>query len=208
MFSGVNPQGCEVESFKAPSTLEQRHDFLWRHAIRLPKRGHIGIHNRSWYEEVLVARVHPGILESQPLPDAVRGPKIFEQRIEDIAAFERYLARQGTVILKFFLNLGRDEQRERFLARINEPDKNWKFEAGDARERRHWDDYMHAYEKAIRGTAAPHAPWYVVPADRKWLTRLVVAEAIVEALEALDLQYPTVSSAAREAMDSAHKELR
>jgi PPK2 family polyphosphate:nucleotide phosphotransferase len=203
VFSGVNPQGCQVESFAAPSTLERSHDFLWRHAVALPRRGRIGIHNRSWYEEVLVPRVHPSVLMTAHLPPALVGPQIWAQRLEDIAAYERFLARQGTVILKFFLNVSQEEQRERLLARIDEPDKNWKFRAEDLTESRLWPDYMAAYTDAIRATAAPHAPWFVVPADRKWVTRLVVAEAIIEALESLDLHYPTLDSETKAALARA-----
>lgn len=194
VFSGVNPQGCEVESFSAPSTLERNHDFLWRHVVALPRRGRIGIHNRSWYEEVLVARIHPELIRSSYLPPRLVTDAIWDERLEDISAFERYLARQGTVVLKFYLHLGREEQRKRLLARIDEPDKNWKFRAGDLDDRARWDDYRHAYEHAVRATAAPHAPWFIVPADRKWLTRLIVAEAIIEAMEALDLAYPNVTA--------------
>jgi PPK2 family polyphosphate:nucleotide phosphotransferase len=207
VFSGLNPQGCHVTSFKAPSTLELDHDFLWRHVVNLPARGMIGIHNRSWYEEVLVVRVHPEILERQKLPPRLVTKRIWEERLEDIAAFERYLARQGVVVLKFFLNVSKQEQRERFLARIEEPEKNWKFQAGDVAERRHWDDYQAAYEAAIRATAAPHAPWYVVPADRKWFTRLVVAGALAEALEGLALHYPVMTDEERAALERARAEL-
>jgi len=208
VFSGLNPQGCHVTSFKAPSTLELDHDFLWRHVVNLPARGMIGIHNRSWYEEVLIARVHPEILAKQKLPDEMRDRKrLMDERLEDIAAFERYLARQGTVVLKFFLHVGKDEQRRRFLSRIEEPEKNWKFNAGDVAERRRWDDYQDAYETAIRATAAPHAPWYVIPADNKPFARLAVSVALSEALEALDLRYPEVSEAERAALEEARKEL-
>ncbi len=208
VFSGLNPQGCHVTSFKAPSTLELDHDFLWRHVVNLPARGMIGIHNRSWYEEVLIARVHPEVLGKQKLPREMRDRKrLMDERLEDIAAFERYLARQGTVILKFFLHIGKEEQRRRFLARIEEPEKNWKFNAGDVAERRHWDAYQDAYETAIRATAAPHAPWHVVPADNKPFARLVVSVAISEALEALDLHYPRVSDEERAALEEARKAL-
>ena len=207
VFSGVNPQGCEVESFGAPSTLERNHDFLWRHSVALPRRGRIGIHNRSWYEEVLVARVHPEILRAAPIPPGLVTGAIWDERLEDIAAYERYLARQGTVILKFYLHVGREEQRERLLARIDEPEKNWKFREGDLDDRARWDDYRDAYEAAIRATAAPHAPWFVVPADRKWLTRLVVAEAIIEAMEALDLAYPDASPEVRASLARSRERL-
>jgi PPK2 family polyphosphate:nucleotide phosphotransferase len=208
VFSGVNPQGCHVVSFKAPTATELDHDFLWRHSTALPSRGQIGIHNRSWYEEVLVARIHPAILDSQKLPPRLRTEKIWEERLEDIAAYERYLGRQGTVVLKFFLNVSQEEQRQRFLKRIEEPEKNWKFNAGDVRERKHWDAYQDAYEQAIRATATPEAPWYVVPADRKWFTRLVVVAAIGRALEQLDLHYPRVTEEERRALIQAGEELR
>jgi len=203
VFSGVNPQGCHVVSFKAPTATELDHDFLWRHMRELPARGMIGIHNRSWYEEVLVVRVHEDILARQKLPDAVRGPRVFEQRLADIAATEAYLARQGTLILKFFLHVSREEQRRRFLERIEDPAKNWKFDPRDIAERARWDEYMAAYEAAIRATAAPHAPWFVVPADAKWFTRLVVAAAIGEALRGLGLAYPEPDAAQRAALDAA-----
>jgi PPK2 family polyphosphate:nucleotide phosphotransferase len=208
VFSGVNPQGCHVASFKAPTATELDHDFLWRHVLALPSRGQIGIHNRSWYEEVLVARVHPTILERQKLPPALHGKAIWDERLEDIAAFERYLARQGTVVIKFFLNVSPEEQKRRFLKRIEEPEKNWKFSAADVGERAHWDDYMKAYQAAIRATATPQAPWYVVPADRKWFTRLVVAAAICRTLEALNLHYPEVSEADRRALVQAREALQ
>ncbi|WP_439597283.1 polyphosphate kinase 2 family protein [Falsiroseomonas sp.] len=207
VFSGVNPQGCHVVSFKAPNATELDHDFLWRHTTALPSRGQIGIHNRSWYEEVLVARVHPAVLEGQKLPPRLRTERIWEERLEDIAAYERYLGRQGTVVLKFFLNISPEEQRQRFLKRIEEPEKNWKFNAGDVSERRHWDDYQAAYEAAIRATATPEAPWYVVPADRKWFTRLVVVAAIGRALEQLDLHYPVVTAEECRALIQAGEEL-
>ncbi len=207
VFSGVNPQGCQVHSFKAPTPVDLDHDFLWRHSTALPERGRIGIHNRSWYEEVLVVRVHPDFLAGQKLPPRVVGKNIWEERLEDIAAYERYLSRQGTVVLKFFLNVSREEQKRRFLSRIDEPEKNWKFSANDVAERAHWDAYMTAYEAAIRGTAGRHAPWFVVPADAKWFTRLVVVAAIVEALEGLDLHYPKVTKAQKAALEVARKAL-
>lgn len=207
VFSGVNPQGCHAVSFKAPTSTEPDHDYLWRHAVALPPRGMIGIHNRSWYEEVLVARIHPAILEAQKLPPRLRNPRIFDDRLEDIAAYERYLSRQGIVVLKFFLNVSRDEQRARFLARIAEPEKNWKFNAGDVAERAHWDDYQAAYQAAIRATATPDAPWFVVPADTKWFTRMVVSAAIAEALESLDLHYPEPTAAERRALQEAKEAL-
>ena len=207
VFSGVNPQGCQVHSFKAPTPVDLDHDFLWRHSTALPERGRIGIHNRSWYEEVLVVRVHPDFLAGQKLPPRVVGKNIWDERLEDIAAYERYLSRQGTVVLKFFLNVSREEQKRRFLSRIDEPEKNWKFSANDVAERAHWDAYMTAYEAAIRGTAGRHAPWFVVPADAKWFTRLVVVAAIVEALEGLDLHYPKVTKAQKAALEVARKAL-
>ena len=207
VFSGVNPQGCQVHSFKAPTSVDLDHDFLWRHSLALPERGRIGIHNRSWYEEVLVVRVHPRFLAHQKLPPTLVGKRIWDERLEDIAAYERYLARQGTVVLKFFLNVSQAEQKRRFLARIEEPEKNWKFSAGDVAERAHWDAYMKAYEAAIRGTAAPHAPWFVVPADTKWFTRLAVVAAIIEALEGLDLHYPKVTKEQQAALEVARKAL-
>jgi PPK2 family polyphosphate:nucleotide phosphotransferase len=207
VFSGVNPQGCQVHSFKAPNAMELDHDFLWRHSTALPERGRIGIHNRSWYEEVLVVRVHPEYLAGQKLPPRLVGKSVWDERLEDIAAYERYLARQGTVVLKFFLNVSKAEQKKRFLARIDEPEKNWKFSAGDVSERGHWDAYMAAYEAAIRGTAAKHAPWFVVPADTKWFTRLVVVAAIVQALEGLGLHYPKVTKAQKAALERAREAL-
>ncbi len=203
VFSGLNPQGCHVAAFKQPSPTELDHDFLWRHVQALPSRGQIGIHNRSWYEEVLVARVHPEILARQKLPRQVVTKRIWDERLEDIAGFERYLARQGTVVLKFFLNVSPEEQKKRFLERLDEPEKNWKFSAADVAERRHWDTYMEAYEEAIGATATPQSPWYVVPADRKWFTRLVVVAAIHRALAGLDLHYPTVSEGQRAALSEA-----
>lgn len=194
VMSGLNPQGCQVFSFKQPSHEDLDHDFLWRHVKCLPERGRIGIFNRSYYEEVLVVRVHPDILKSQKLPALCVSKRIWDERLADIAHFEEYLTRQGTIILKFFLNVSREEQRKRFLDRLDKPQKHWKFSAADARERRYWSDYMHAYEEAITATASRQAPWYVVPADNKWFTRLVVAAAIVEAVEELHLTYPRVSA--------------
>lgn len=207
VFSGVNPQGCHVASFKAPNSTELDHDFLWRHQQWLPQRGQIGIHNRSWYEEVLVARVHPAILDRQKLPPKLVTKRIYDERLEDIAAYERYLARQGVVVLKFFLHVSEEEQRRRFLKRIDEPEKNWKFSANDVQERQHWDDYMKAYQAAIRATAAPHAPWYVVPADRKWFSRLIVVAAIARALEGLGLHYPEVTAQQRASLMQAREAL-
>jgi len=194
VMSGINPQGCQVYSFKAPSAEELDHDFLWRHAKGLPERGHIGIFNRSYYEEVLVVRVHPDILEQQKLPAACVSKDIWTERLADIARFEHYLTRQGTIILKFFLHVSRAEQKKRFLDRLDKPQKHWKFQISDVRERAHWSDYLAAYEEAIRATASRQAPWFVVPADNKWFTRLVVAAAIVQALDALDLSYPRVGA--------------
>ena len=194
VMSGLNPQGVQVFSFKQPSAEDLDHDFLWRHVKSLPERGRIGIFNRSYYEEVLVVRVHPDILKSQKLPAPCVSKHIWDERLSDIAHFEKYLTRQGTIVLKFFLNVSRDEQRKRFLDRLDKPQKHWKFSAADVRERRYWSDYMHAYEEAITATASTHAPWYVVPADNKWFTRLVVAAAIVEAVEELHLTYPRVSA--------------
>jgi PPK2 family polyphosphate:nucleotide phosphotransferase len=207
VMSGINPQGCQVSSFKAPSPEELDHDYLWRTAKRLPERGRIGIFNRSYYEEVLVVRVHEKILEAQKLPKKVRSKKIWKERFEDIAAFERYLARQGFVILKFFLHVSKKEQKERFLARLDRPEKNWKFSEADIRERGYWSTYQRAYEDAIRATAAPHAPWFVVPADRKWFSRLVVAAAIHDALERLKLAYPTVSDERKKELAACRAEL-
>lgn len=207
VMSGVNPQGCQVYSFKVPSSEELNHDFLWRTTVRLPERGRIGIFNRSYYEEVLVVRVHPDILARQRLPEKLVTKNIWKERFEDIRHFERFIARNGIVPVKFFLNLSREEQKKRFLARLDEPEKNWKFSMGDVAERRLWPRYMAAYQAMIRATAAPHAPWYVVPADNKWFARLVVASAIVETLEALDLRFPEVSPDARAEMQAARKAL-
>ncbi len=207
VMSGVNPAGVHVTSFKAPSEEERDHDWMWRHWRSLPERGRIGIFNRSHYEEVLVVRVHESILESQRLPRELVSKKIFDERLADIANFEDFLARNGTRTLKFFLHVSKAEQKKRFLERIDDPDKNWKFAVGDVSERSHWDAYHSAYEEAIRRTAAPHAPWYVVPADKKWFTRLVVAEAIVDALEGLDLRRPPIDSAHRATLDAARRGL-
>jgi PPK2 family polyphosphate:nucleotide phosphotransferase len=207
VMRGVNPQGCEVHAFKVPSPEELDHDFLWRCAKRAPGRGRIGVFNRSHYEEVLVVRVHPELLERQRIPAELVTEDLWAERIEDIAAFERHLARSGTRILKFFLNVSKEEQKERFLARLDEPEKNWKFSPVDVAERAHWDEYMLAYEDAIRGTAFPHAPWYVVPADRKWFARWVISDAIVAALEALRLEYPSIPPAERDALEKARRAL-
>jgi PPK2 family polyphosphate:nucleotide phosphotransferase len=208
VMSGVNPQGCQVFSFKQPSSEELAHDFLWRYAKSLPERGRIGIFNRSYYEEVLVVRVHEDILKGQQLPPQLVTKRIWDERLSDIAHFEDYLTRQGTIVLKFFLHLSPKEQKKRFMKRLDQPDKHWKFSSADVRERRFWDDYMHAFEEAIRATASKRAPWYVVPADNKWFTRLVVAAAIVEAVETLDLAYPTVDAAKEKELKAARAELK
>jgi PPK2 family polyphosphate:nucleotide phosphotransferase len=205
VMSGINPQGCQVYSFKAPSELELQHDFLWRTTRCLPERGHIGIFNRSYYEEVLVVRVHPEILKSQKTPASLVGKNVWEERFEDIRCFEQHMARSGTVIRKFFLNVSKKEQKRRFLARLEEPEKNWKFSAADIRERACWEDYQKAYEDMICNTATEHAPWYVVPADNKWFTRLVVSTVLVDTLEALDLAYPKVDEAKRKELEAAKK---
>jgi len=205
VMSGINPQGCQVFSFKAPSDLELQHDFLWRTTRCLPERGHIGIFNRSYYEEVLVVRVHPNILKSQKTPPSLVGKKIWEERFEDIRCFEHHMARSGTVIRKFFLNVSKKAQKQRFLARLDEPEKNWKFSAADIRERACWDDYQKAYEDMIANTATEHAPWYVVPADNKWFTRLVVSTVIIDTLKSLDLAYPKVDDAKLKELAAAKK---
>jgi PPK2 family polyphosphate:nucleotide phosphotransferase len=202
VMSGLNPQGVQVFSFKQPSEDDLDHDFLWRHVKSLPERGRIGIFNRSYYEEVLVVRVHPDILKRQKLPAPCVSERIWDERLADIAHFEDYLTRQGTIVLKFFLNVSREEQRKRFLDRLDKPQKHWKFSTADVRERRYWSDYMHAYEEAITATASKEAPWYIVPADNKWFTRLVVAAAIVEAVEELHLAYPRVSAQKMEELRS------
>jgi PPK2 family polyphosphate:nucleotide phosphotransferase len=193
VMSGLNPQGCQVSSFKQPSEEELDQDFLWRHVKCLPQRGRIGIFNRSYYEEVLVVRVHPELLRAQRLPAPCVSKHIWDERLSDIAHFEKYLSRQGTVVLKFFLHVSRQEQKRRFLERLDKPDKRWKFSLSDVHERGYWRDYMRAYEEAITATASRRAPWFVVPADNKWFTRLVVAAAIVAAVEELQLAYPRVS---------------
>ncbi len=205
VMSGVNPQGCQVYSFKGPSELELQHDFLWRTTRDLPERGHIGIFNRSYYEEVLVVRVHPEILKSQKTPKSLVGKKIWDERFEDIRGFERHMARNGTVIRKFFLHLSKKEQKSRFLARLDEPAKNWKFSAADIHERKYWDEYQDAYEDMIRNTASEHAPWYVVPADNKWFSRLVISTVLVDTLESLNLEYPEVADAKRKELEAAKK---
>jgi len=208
VMKGVNPQGCEVHSFKQPSEEELDHDFMWRTARRLPERGRIGIFNRSYYEEVLVVRVHPEILAKEKMPAKLVTKDIWKERFKDIRAFERYLARNGTLILKFFLHVSQEEQKRRFLERIEEPSKNWKFSMGDVAERKLWDKYMAAYEDMIRHTSRPEAPWHVVPADNKWFTRIVVAAEVVEALDRLGLKYPKVTGAARRELEKARQILR
>jgi PPK2 family polyphosphate:nucleotide phosphotransferase len=207
VMSGVNPQGCQVFSFKQPSLEELDHDFMWRYSKRLPERGRIGIFNRSYYEEVLIVRVHAAILKQQKIPQPLVDKRIWDERLADIAHFEDYLTRQGIIILKFFLNMSRDEQKKRFMKRLDRPEKNWKFSASDVHERKFWGDYMRAYEEAIRATASKHAPWFVVPADNRWFTRLVVAAAIVEAVEQLDLKYPTVGAGKKKELATMRAEL-
>jgi PPK2 family polyphosphate:nucleotide phosphotransferase len=196
VMSGVNPQGCEVHDFKAPSQIELDHDFLWRASVALPRRGHIGIFNRSYYEEGLVVRVHPELLARQSLPPKLITNTIWNERFQDINAFERHLARNGIVPIKVYLHISKKEQRKRLVTRIDDPDKRWKFNAGDLEERKLWDPYIEAYDDLIRATATEEAPWYVVPADHKWFTRLVVAAAMVERLEAIDPKYPTLDEGA------------
>jgi PPK2 family polyphosphate:nucleotide phosphotransferase len=207
VMSGVNPQGTQVHSFKAPSHEELSHEFLWRCMKVLPQRGLVCIFNRSYYEEVLVVRVHPELLEAQKLPATANGKKIWKNRFEDINNFERYLVRNGTLILKFFLNMSKEEQRRRLLARIDTPDKNWKFSLSDVKERGYWDDYMRAYEDALIHTSTKWAPWYVVPADHKWFTRAVVADVIASKLKSLRLEYPQVSAEYRRQLQKAKKGL-
>ena len=207
VMSGVNPQGCQVYSFKQPSAQELAHDFMWRYAKCFPDRGRIGIFNRSYYEEVLVVRVHEEILERQKLPPSLVGKRIWDERLADIAHFEDYLTRQGVIILKFFLHLSRKEQKKRFMERLDNPEKHWRFSTSDVHERKFWGDYMHAFQEAIRATASEHAPWYVVPADNKWFTRLVVAAAIVEVVEQLDLAYPKVGAEKMKELAAARAEL-
>jgi len=203
VMSGVNPQGCQVHSFKAPSNEELDHDFLWRSAKALPERGRIGIFNRSYYEEVLVVRVHEDLLARQKLPEICTGKDIWEDRFKDIKNFESYLARNGILVLKFFLHVSKKEQKKRFLERLDQPEKNWKFSSTDAKERGHWKEYMHAYEDLIQNTAQKRAPWFVVPADNKWFTRLVVAAAIIDALEDLDLHFPKVGEEQKKQLEEA-----
>jgi PPK2 family polyphosphate:nucleotide phosphotransferase len=207
VMSGVNPQGCDVRPFKAPSTQELDHDYLWRCLRVLPNRGHIGIFNRSYYEETLIVRVHPELLARQKLPPQLVTRTLWKDRFHDIRQLERYLARNGVLVRKFFLHVSKDEQRRRFLERIENPDKNWKFSMADVREREHWTDYMRAYEDMIRHTATPEAPWYVVPADNKWFTRLVVAAAVIDALGSLKLKYPTLGAEQARELGEAHRVL-
>jgi len=207
VMSGVNPQGCQVFSFKSPTSEDLDHDYLWRCVKCLPERGRIGIFNRSYYEETLVVRVHREFLEKQKIPPDLVTKDIWDERFQDIRSFERYLSRNGVCIRKFFLHVSRKEQKKRFLERIEQPEKNWKFSANDAKERRYWDDYMQAYEDTIRNTATKAAPWYVVPADNKWFTRVVVAAAVIEALDDLDLEYPKVPDSKLKELAAAKKEL-
>ncbi|PWT88501.1 MAG: hypothetical protein C5B54_10520 [Acidobacteria bacterium] len=207
VMSGINPQGCQVYSFKSPSSEDLDHDYLWRCMKALPERGRIGIFNRSYYEEVLVVRVHPEFLKGQKIPADLMEKDIWENRYKDIRSFERYLARNGYAIRKFFLHVSHKEQKKRFLERIDNPDKNWKLSVGDAKERSFWKDYMGAYEDMIRNTATEYAPWYVVPADNKWFTRIVVASAVIEALSSLNLQYPKVNDAKRKELQAVKQTL-
>lgn len=207
VMSGINPQGCQVHSFKAPSPQELDHDFLWRTSMALPERGRIGLFNRSYYEEVLVVRVHPEILGRQKLPPELVTKRIWEERFEDIRNFESYIGRNGIVPIKFFLHVSKEEQRKRFLERLEEPDKRWKFSMGDVAERKLWDRYMEAYEDTIRSTASPQAPWYIVPADNKWFARLVIAGAIVNTLEKLDLAFPKIEGEPVKELDKVRRAL-
>jgi PPK2 family polyphosphate:nucleotide phosphotransferase len=207
VMAGVNPQGCQVHSFKQPSEEELNHDYMWRSNTRLPARGQIGIFNRSYYEEVLVVRVHPEILKKERIPEELVGEDLWKKRFEDIGNTEKYLTRNGIVIRKFFLNLSKKEQKRRFLQRLENPEKNWKFSAADVRERECWDDYMKAYEEMIAATSTKAAPWYVVPADNKWYTRVVVAAAIVDTLKGLKLEYPKLTPEERKQLEAAKREL-
>ena len=208
VMSGINPQGCQVFSFKVPSEEDLNHDFLWRSTKCLPERGRIGIFNRSYYEEVLVVRVHPEWLERQKLPPGLVGKKIWKERFQSINAYERHLTRNGIVVRKFFLHLSRQEQRRRLLERLEKPDKNWKFSLADLKERECWDDYREAYEEAIAETASEEAPWYIVPADNKWFSHLVVAEVVIETLEQLKLKYPEVDPAKRKELAEVRRRLQ
>jgi len=207
VMSGINPQGCQVFSFKKPSSEEMDHDYLWRCMKRLPERGRIGVFNRSYYEETLIVRVHQQILAGQKLPKKLVTKNIWKQRFEDIRGFEKYLTRNGTVICKFFLHVSKEEQLKRFMARLDTPEKNWKFSVDDVAERKHWDDYQKAYQDMILNTATKHAPWHVVPADNKWFTRLTVASAIIDTLDKLDLQFPKVSAAKKKELVAARTQL-
>jgi PPK2 family polyphosphate:nucleotide phosphotransferase len=207
VMSGLNPQGCQVWPFKAPSEEELDHDFLWRHAVRLPERGRIGIHNRSWYEETLVVRVHQELLDNERLPSDLVTKNIWDERFESIIDFERHLARNGTVIRKFFLHVSKEEQRKRLLQRLKDPSKNWKFSARDVDERERWGQYMKVYEQCVRATSTKHAPWYVMPADHKWFLRLAVAAVVIDALEGMDLAYPEPTDEQRTAFATARKVL-
>jgi PPK2 family polyphosphate:nucleotide phosphotransferase len=207
VMSGINPQGCQVSSFKGPTSEDLDHDYLWRCVKQLPERGRIGIFNRSYYEETLVVRVHPEFLAAQKLPKECVTKNIWEERFQDIRAFERYLNRNGTVVVKFFLHVSKREQQKRFLERLDNPDKNWKFSLNDAKERGFWDDYMDAYEQTIRETATENSPWYVVPADNKWFTRVIVAAGVIDTLASLKLQYPKVSAAKRRELGAVRKAL-
>jgi PPK2 family polyphosphate:nucleotide phosphotransferase len=207
VMSGVNPQGCQVSSFKAPSSEDLDHDFLWRCQKHLPERGRIGIFNRSYYEEVLVVRVHEAILKGQKLPEKLITKDIWEERFQDIRNFEKYLNRNGTIVIKFFLNVSKKEQKERFIERVDDPNKNWKFSAADAKERGYWDDYMHAYQELIKNTSTKKSPWYVIPADNKSYARIAIASAIITALDEMDLEYPKVSSAKIAELQSVKKTL-
>lgn len=205
VMSGVNPQGCQVFSFKQPSREELDHDYLWRYLRCLPERGRIGIFNRSYYEEALVVRVHEELQAAQKIPDVLRVKSIFDDKLEDIAGIERYFARNGVVVIKFFLNISKKEQKRRFVQRLDTPEKHWKFSSSDIKEREYWKEYMHAYEEAIKATATKESPWYVVPADNKWFTRLVVVAAIVETLEKLNLAFPQVTDKEKEALLKARE---
>jgi PPK2 family polyphosphate:nucleotide phosphotransferase len=207
VMSGVNPQGCQVYSFKTPSSEDLDHDYLWRTMRCLPERGRIGIFNRSYYEEMLVVRVHPQVLANERIPAPLVTKNIWQERFEDICSFERYLSRNGLVVRKFFLNVSKKEQKKRFLDRLQQPEKNWKFSAADLQEREHWDDYMDAYEEVIANTSTPHAPWFVIPADNKWFTRLAVAAAIVDTLDGLNLSYPKVDAQKKKELEGARKVL-
>ena len=207
VMSGVNPQGCDVHAFKSPSSEELNHNFLWRTQKCVPERGKIGIFNRSYYEEVLVVRVHPTLLRAERLPDELITKHIWDQRYEDINAYEEYLTRNGVMILKFFLHVSKEEQKKRFLERLEDPKKNWKFAMADASERGFWKDYQEAYEEMIQNTAAKHAPWFVVPADNKWFTRLIVASAIIQALDELHLSFPEVAKARKKELEAVRASL-